>query len=166
MKKILPFIKNFEELIASICLAIMTSVSFINVILRYFFHSPLIWGDEFAMLMMTWAVFLGISAAFKRNIHLGMEFFVNKLSKNKRLILEGILMIICFILFAFLAIVSLVLILKTMKKSQIIGIPYGYIYCAPLIGFTSMTVYSLIYLYRFFFLRDKFALRYEKEETQ
>ena len=44
------FIDEIEETIIAIILALMVTITFINVVLRYGFNSGLIWGLE----MVTW----------------------------------------------------------------------------------------------------------------
>lgn len=155
--------RNFEEIIAAVCLIAMTFITFINVILRYFFHSPLLWDEEVTIMLMGWAVFLGISAAFKRNMHLGIEFFVNKVPARIRIHIHGIIMIILLAMNIFLTLVSLTFILDTMKRTSILQIPYKFIYLAPFLGFLSMSFYSLKFTYQYLFQKDKFAKRYEHD---
>ena len=55
------FIDEIEETIIAIILALMVTITFINVVLRYGFNSGLIWGLEMVTFLFAWLVLLGIS---------------------------------------------------------------------------------------------------------
>ena len=61
------FIDEIEETIIAIILALMVTITFINVVLRYGFNSGLIWGLEMVTFLFAWLVLLGISYAVKKN---------------------------------------------------------------------------------------------------
>lgn len=58
-------IANLDLIIASICIAFLIVITFINAILRYFFNAPLAWIDEMQMWMTIWATCYGASALFR-----------------------------------------------------------------------------------------------------
>lgn len=165
-KKLLFVLTHIEEIIAGICLTIMVGITFCNVIGRYFFTRPITWGDELAMMLAAWVVFLGMSAAYKHNQHLGMEFFLNRLSQSKRLGMERILCAVMATLCTVMAIVSWQFVMMTNKRTAIMRVPYKFVYAAAAVGFTFMTIYSFIYLYQSFFKKDVFKERYISEEEE
>ncbi|MDR1043772.1 MAG: TRAP transporter small permease [Candidatus Adiutrix sp.] len=75
MKKLL---NNFEECFLAILLPAMVSIVFLNTVGRYTGTFSLDWADEASRYLMIWLVFLGISAAAKRNAHfaVGVLFMV------------------------------------------------------------------------------------------
>lgn len=75
MRKI---IDNFEEFFLAILLPGVCLLVFVNAVGRYSGAFSLDWADEASRYMMIWLVFLGISAAAKKNAHfaVGVAFLV------------------------------------------------------------------------------------------
>ena len=75
MKKLL---NSFEEFFLALLLPAMVLVVFMNTVGRYTGTFALDWADEASRYMMIWLVFLGISAAAKKNAHfaVGVLFMV------------------------------------------------------------------------------------------
>jgi TRAP-type C4-dicarboxylate transport system permease small subunit len=44
-----------------------------GVVLRYVFHDPLVWAQEFIVGLFTWAVFIGAAAAMRSRMHIRIE---------------------------------------------------------------------------------------------
>ncbi len=168
-KSVLLILRNLEEIVAGICLAVMVAITFCNVLGRYFFTRPITWGDEFAMMLAAWATFLGMSAAYKRNQHLGMEFFLNHMRPEHRLRLQGVMMAVMILLCGVLTVVSWQFVWMTSKRTAIMRVSYKLVYSSAAVGFTFMTVHSLRYLYQSLFQRERFRERYfpaPEEETE
>lgn len=159
-KSILLILRNLEEIIAGICLAVMVAITFCNVVGRYFFTRPITWGDEFAMMLAAWATFLGMSAAYKRNQHLGMEFFLNRMKPEYRLRLQGVMMVVMVMLCGVLTVVSWRFVAMTSKRTSIMRVSYKFVYASAAVGFTFMTFHSLRYLYQSLFQKERFRERY------
>ncbi len=66
MKKV---IDNFEEFFLAVFLLAMVIIVFVNTVGRYTGWFSIDWAEESARYMMIWLVFLGISAAAKKNAH-------------------------------------------------------------------------------------------------
>jgi len=153
------FIKNLEEIVAAFAIGLMTTFCCVNVILRVFSMSQIILS-ELTQVCMTWATFIGMAAAYKRNQHFGMDFLPNHLPKNLRMVLRAAITLLLLVLFVFLAVVAWEFSLTATKHTAVAEIPYTYINMAAAFGFTSMAIYSAIYLGQFFFAKEKFAARY------
>lgn len=164
--KILLVLNNIEEIVAGICLAAMTFITFANVIGRYLFTRPLTWADEVSLILSGWAVFLGMSAAYKRNMHLGMEFFVNKLGEKNKLRLQHAISIVLLALCVTLAIVAWALVIKTTKRTQITRASYKLIYSSCATGLTLMGIRSGINVFNGFFRKEKFKETFIEPETE
>lgn len=72
------FIDHFEEILGSFLVAVMVTISFVNVITRYFIKMSLSWSEEITVNLFVWVVLLGTSIAFKKGAHLGMEFLYER----------------------------------------------------------------------------------------
>lgn len=166
MKKLITsVIGNLEELVAGTALALMITVVCVNVFLRYVFNNSQIFLSEFSLLCMSWATFLGMAAAYKRNMHFGMDFLSNHLSQKNRMRLRAFITLVLLVLFAFLAYVAWDFALTTTKYTPVAEIPYTWIDMAPALGFTSMTIYSVIYLIQYFVAPKKYLARYADKDS-
>ena len=95
----LNFVRNIAngiiEKIVGIIVLVMFSSLFTQVCCRYFFHSALSWPEELTMFLMAWMSFLGAAVALHRWGHIGIDFFLNKLSgKYQRALLLVIRLIV------------------------------------------------------------------------
>ena len=165
-KKILFVLNNIEEIVAGACLTAMTFITFANVVGRYIFTRPLTWADEISMMLAGWAVFLGMSAAYKRKMHLGMEFFVNKLGQKNRLRLQQFISVIILALCITLAVVAWALVFKTTKRTQITRTSYKLIYSSCAAGLTLMGIRSGINVFNSFFRKEKFKETFLVSESE
>lgn len=82
MKKVLSYLNYIEEVLLVVLFICMTIVCFMQVICRYVLKSSLIWSEEFLRACLVWTSCLGISCAYKRHAHLGVDFFMNLLPKK------------------------------------------------------------------------------------
>jgi TRAP-type C4-dicarboxylate transport system permease small subunit len=86
-----------------VCMAVLTTVIFIQVVLRYGFNSSLDWGWEVPRLCFIATVFLAIPLGLERGSHVGIEFLGAFLSgRNKRALalLQATLSIILMLIVA------------------------------------------------------------------
>lgn len=157
------FIQNLEEIVASVAVALMAIFCCTNVILRIFSMSQIILS-ELTQVCMTWATFIGMAAAYKRNQHFGMDFVTNHLPKKWRMVLRAAIVLLLLVLCAFLTVVAWDFTLKATKMTPVAEIPYRYINMAAALGFTSMSVHSVIYLVQFLFCKEKFVQRYANSD--
>ena len=76
--------EHFEEVLGSILLAIMATVAFINVIVRYCTSFSFAWSEELTVNFFVWVVLLGTARAFRQGTHLGMNIVYEALPKPAR----------------------------------------------------------------------------------
>lgn len=60
-------------LIASLLVAVTVSLTFMQVILRYFFNNPQTWVEEVGRYLFVWITFLGVAAAYFRDTHIRVD---------------------------------------------------------------------------------------------
>ncbi len=101
-KKIFIILDNFEEYLGAIILFIMVSVGFVNVLTRYLIKYPLAFTEEIELALFVYLVVLGTAAAFKKNAHLCVSFFVNLFPKKLKKIIIIFGMILSILLFGVL----------------------------------------------------------------
>ena len=75
-------VNRFEENVVAILMALITIVSFVQVVARYGFNTG--WGGalEFTRVLFAWLILFGMSYALKINAHLGVDAFIRILPKN------------------------------------------------------------------------------------
>ena len=96
MKKILD---NLEEILGAFFLALMVSISFFNVITRYFFHFSMAFTEELTLYMFVWATMLGVSLAFKHGANMDVSLLYDRFPKAVRKYLYIFLMLMSIIFF-------------------------------------------------------------------
>jgi len=82
-----PFSKTvdqIEETLIAVFLGLMTVVTFANVVARYVFNDNLLWALEITVFLFAWLVLLGVSYCVKKNLHLGVDVFVNMMPPKIR----------------------------------------------------------------------------------
>jgi len=136
-------------LVKSLELAVILVMGFLlidviwGVFTRYVLGHQSPWTEELAKMLLIWVALLGASIGFLRKSHLGVDYFVNKLSEKSRAIVQ----MAVYLLAAVFAAVVLIyggyrlvsLTLTTSQPSPALSIQMGYVYLAlPISGFFIM----------------------------
>lgn len=112
------------------------------------------------ILCLAWTTFLGGAAAYKRNMHFGMEFFLDKLGKKGKYILRQFITLILLVLCVYLTVISIQFTSKVTSEMNFTHISYRWMYSAAVAGLTSISVYSLKYLIQSFTSPKKFEAHF------
>jgi TRAP-type C4-dicarboxylate transport system permease small subunit len=86
-------VKGFNKalvFIASIMMAGLMIIVCIDLALRYFFNSPLLWGTEVTEILLLYITFLGMAWVFREDGHVVIDVFTSKAVGRKKNILSGI----------------------------------------------------------------------------
>jgi TRAP-type transport system small permease protein len=62
-----------EDVLVTACHGLIAALVVIAVAMRYVFNSPLIWGEELIVALLTWMVFLGGAAAVRSQMHIRVD---------------------------------------------------------------------------------------------
>ncbi len=73
---------NFEEAVCAGLLLFMATLAFVNILARYFTNFSLAFSEEIEVSLLVYLTMLGTAAGFKRGIHLGLVFLVNRLPRR------------------------------------------------------------------------------------
>jgi TRAP-type transport system small permease protein len=84
----------------AVCLAVMASAVFINVVLRYGFGSGIAASEEISRLLFVWMVFIGATAAYPRGEHMAFTSLTALLQKRKRVFVAVTLLIRLLVILA------------------------------------------------------------------
>ncbi|MGM0876680.1 MAG: TRAP transporter small permease [Bacillota bacterium] len=74
-----------DDTISTSALAIIILLTVTNVFCRFVLNSPISWIEEISLALFIWMVFIGISSAMKRDGHIGVDYFVQKMPKPLRI---------------------------------------------------------------------------------
>ncbi len=137
--------RSLELATAIVTGALVVDVTW-QVFSRFILKNPSGWTEELATFLLIWAGLLGAALAYRRKAHLGIDYFVGKLSEKGRVWAEAI---VCVIVAGFSASVLLwggvELVAETLQMGQTApatGLMLGHVYIAvPLAGF-FLTIYS------------------------
>lgn len=90
---------HFEELLGSFLLAVMVTIAFLNVIVRYCTSFSFAWSEEITINFFVWVTLLGTAKAFRDGTHLAMTILYNSFSKQGRMLCYLFSCAICVIFF-------------------------------------------------------------------
>jgi TRAP-type C4-dicarboxylate transport system permease small subunit len=95
-----------------------------QVFSRYFMNHSIFWAEEVGRITLVWITFLGASAAFKRRAHVGIDFFVTRLSTGaQRLCRRFVPAAGCMLFVTFVWHGSLYCCFVSSQKTPALGIP-------------------------------------------
>lgn len=154
---------NIEEVISTVALTVMLVVCSCNVVARYCLKDALSWADEVCVLMLAWTTFVGSAAAYKRNMHFGMEFVVDRLPYRGKKVLRLTVTLMLVVVCGYLTWLSLGFTAKAVKIMPFSRLSYKWIDSSAVVGFASMTIYSVIYLVQGLTNPKKYEERYQIE---
>lgn len=72
---------------ASLMMAALVVIVCVDLTLRYFFNSPLLWGTEVTEVFLLYITFLGTAWVFKEDSHVVIDVFIGKATGNRKKIL-------------------------------------------------------------------------------
>lgn len=137
---------HFEEILGSILLAVMVTIAFINVIVRYCTNFSFAWTEEITINFFVWVTLLGTARAFRKGTHLAMNIVYNSFSATGKKICYIFSCIICVIFFGALFYTGVLEVIDEYELdgiSESLGIPvWWYTIATPL--------FSLLIIFRMF----------------
>lgn len=86
----MKILDKLEEIIASICLIVMTILTFSNVVARYVFSASFSFSEEITTYLFVLLSLLGTAIAAKRGAHLGLSIITDAVGPKVRKILNCI----------------------------------------------------------------------------
>ena len=136
-------LSGFEGYLTGFLLLASTLVLFINVFLRYLFHSSTTWAEEAIRYAIIWVTFIGSSICARKGSHVGIDLFAQAMPPlGKKIVLaagqfiSAIFMALCTVygwqMFA--------LMLQTGQKSPAMMMPMAVVYFSMPLGFALTTV--------------------------
>ena len=148
IKQIKTILDKTLEIVVMICMGVLVLDVLWQVFTRKVLNNPSQWTEELAIFLLIWVSLLGAAVALSLGSHLGIDYFVGKLSKGKRLMTE---ILVFALILAFAGYVMLYggfdLVKSNLELGQtspVFKVPMGYVYLAvPVSGF-FMVIYSFL----------------------
>lgn len=81
---------RIEEIVAAVCLSVMTVLAFANVVARYVFSASFSFSEEITTYLFVLLSLLGTAIAARRRAHLGLTILTDLVSPKVRRILHMI----------------------------------------------------------------------------
>ncbi|MGD9808763.1 MAG: TRAP transporter small permease [Deferribacterales bacterium] len=137
--KILHYLdEHFEEAVLVVLLSAMSIIIGVQIFMRYVVQESLTWSEELARYLFIWVSYIGVSYAVKRHAHIRVEaavMFMPPKVKKYVYIFSNVI----FLVFALMVVKEgFILSMKIFnfgQSSPAMGIPMGYVYLAPAVGF-------------------------------
>ena len=126
-------------------------VNFANVVGRYVFSRPFVWGEEVMQFMNVWSVMLGAAVVTCNGADLRMDAFYNRASPRVRRALDAFtnLLAIAVYLYVISQSVQMIRMLAgTGQRSVIARIPMDLMYAVIPLGFGFGALFLALWLYR------------------
>ncbi|MCZ7566175.1 MAG: TRAP transporter small permease [Burkholderiales bacterium] len=86
----LGWLGRLEEGVIAFLLAVMTIISFAQVIARYVFNYSFVWALELVTVLFAWLIFLGMSYGVRVHAHIGVDAVVRLLPSKAARVLAGV----------------------------------------------------------------------------
>ena len=134
MKKIWD---NLEEFMIIPLIFAMSLIIFIQVIMRYVFHSSLTWSEELARYLFVWLVYFSVSFTARRQKHIRIDAAINLYPKKLRPYIDILSEIVVLAFSIFIAVTGVTVFQKIAWSGQMsaaMGLPMQVVYAAPMIG--------------------------------
>ncbi|UOQ49240.1 TRAP transporter small permease [Gracilibacillus caseinilyticus] len=147
MGKVIGFIDNIEKVMIASGIFLTSVIIFVNVILRYFFDSGIVWAEESVRYIIIYIVMLGSSLAVTKNDHIAVSIFENSsVEWFAHLIygLQTILSLVFVLVTTYFGIVVVNSVQETAQISPAMQIPMWSVYMIFPISTALMSV-KLIY---------------------
>jgi len=100
IKKSKNILSSFEEILVSIMMVIIISITFGNVISRKFLMLSWAFTEEITVNLLVWIVFLGASIAAKRQAHIGLTLLTDAFPQKIQKVVETIVILIVVVFFS------------------------------------------------------------------
>ncbi len=150
-KKILGFLVNLDIIVAGVALATLVTLTFMGVFMRYVMSKPFTWLEEVQLWCLVWVVYVSAGAAFRTGNHIAIEMLVDLFPKKIQKVIEVLIAAIVFIVLGYLLVQSIgfvKLFIMNGRSTNMLNIPYTFIYGAIPISTLSMMISYGISLYR------------------
>lgn len=146
VSKVAQPVAKFLNFLAGVVLVCMMFFTGIDVVARYFFHSPILGSFEIVSFMLPAVVAFGFSTCFLHEGHVRVDLLTSMLSQRKQTFLQTASYLIALILFIVLTIATFqrgLLLHTTGKTSEVLYWPYYPFVFVVFVGWISVVLVLL-----------------------
>ena len=93
----MKWLDRLEELILIAMLAVMTLLTFVQVVMRYVFNSGYTWALELTTVFFAVMIFVGISYGVRVGAHIGIDALVAKLKPGPKRAVSIFVVLLCLL---------------------------------------------------------------------
>lgn len=137
--------RNWEEAIAGIALAVVFLSVVWGVIARYIAPQPAAWSNELATLCFAWLVFLGTAAGAKKRLHIGVDLITARLPQSVQRLLSILVSLFLAVALAYVVWLAVKLGQRSLDRpTPVMRLPSTIVHVAVVIGFGSMVLGYLL----------------------
>ena len=137
---------NFEKMICTVTLALMSAIIVAQVFFRYVLNNSLSWSEELARYLFIWTIYIGISYGVKMDKHVAVDAVYSYMPKGVKKYYAMIAYAL-FLLFAvaivYYGVTVVGMQISSGQVSPAMGLPMQYVYVAPVVGMV-LTVIRLV----------------------
>ncbi len=84
------WLHRLEEWLIATLLAVMTTITFTQVIARYVFNYSFVWALELVTYLFAWLIFLGMAYGVRMGSHIGVDALVKSLGRTGARVCGGL----------------------------------------------------------------------------
>lgn len=133
----------------------VAAILFVNVVLRNFFHSGLVWGNELSSYLNILAVFLAGSAGFKYGTHVGVSAFVDFVVPKRFRRFFALITQLCILFFTllvcYLGVEMAARQFAQHQSSPVLAIPIGFVYLIAVVGMLGASIRTIMQIVKLYY---------------
>jgi C4-dicarboxylate transporter DctQ subunit len=88
---------RLEEGLIAVLLAVMTLITFVQVVARYVFNYSFVWALELTTFLFAWLIFLGMAYGVRVGSHIGVDTLVKSLGPRAARVAGGAAAFLCLV---------------------------------------------------------------------
>ena len=88
MRLFFKWLKKVELVLACLCLAVFSVITFAQVVFRLLLNSPIAWAQEVSIFLFIWSVFLGACLVYANRGHFRVDFVYALFPAKMRAVLD------------------------------------------------------------------------------
>ncbi|SMB89644.1 TRAP-type C4-dicarboxylate transport system, small permease component [Pasteurella testudinis DSM 23072] len=135
------------SLLLGLMLVVMIALVFLNVILRFFFNSGLVWSEEVSRYVFVYVIYLGAIVAMKENSHLGVDTLIKNVPEKVKLVLFVLGRLIIITVMAILVKGTYAMVIQSMTaKAAATGLPLSFVYGIGLLTGSAIILIGFLHI--------------------
>lgn len=139
--------KNIEEIASGIFLVVTVVVVILNVILRYVFNTGFYWVEEVATTCFVWSVFIGVAAAYKHKMHIGIDMITMLFPASAQVYISLVINSLMILINGYIFYLAIIFTrASSIKPTAVLGISSSWVSCSILVGFGLVTFHAIRFL--------------------